>query len=113
MYFILKIRVFWKWPLECNTSIKFSWDPYRSNGLNLNRVSLFLFFENLTDFHYLVLTQMRIGDLVFKRGITQCDTLKGLDFDAWLMPEGICDTCATLVTTKAIFLVTYKLILSM
>jgi hypothetical protein len=52
--------------LECNTSIKFSWDPWPCNGFDLNRVSLFLFLKNLTGFHYLVFTQMETGDVIFK-----------------------------------------------
>jgi len=40
---------------------------------------------------------MRIGSMVFMQGINECDTLRGLDFDARLMVGGICDTRPTLV----------------
>jgi hypothetical protein len=35
---------------------------------------------------------MRIGGSIFCQGITQGDTLKGLNQDARKMPEGIFDT---------------------
>jgi hypothetical protein len=43
-------------------------------------------------FSHLVLTCS-----VFSQGITHSDTLKGSDWDAWVMPGSICDTCPTLV----------------
>ncbi len=104
MHFIKEIKVFCEWSLECGASTKpnffhigFSWSLYSCEGSNLNRISLFLFFRNLSSHHHLVLTC--IDDSVFKQGLIQCDTLRGSNFDAQLMPEGICDTRPTLIWT--------------
>jgi hypothetical protein len=43
---------------------------------------------------------VRTSSPVFNQGITQGDTLKGSDWDAWVMPRDICDTHPTLVTTS-------------
>jgi hypothetical protein len=50
-------------------------------------------------FHHPVFTQVRMGGLVFNQGITHGDTLRGSDWDAEVIPEGICDTHPTLVDT--------------
>ncbi len=36
----------------------------------------------LISYHQPVLAQVRTGDLVFRQGITQCDTLRGSNSDA-------------------------------
>ncbi len=42
---------------------------------------------------------MRTGSPIFNQGITQGDTLRGSDWDAQVMPRGICDTHSTLVVS--------------
>jgi hypothetical protein len=71
------------------------WDPDLSKGLHLTQFSVFVFFL----FFNPVLTQVWIGSPFFSQSITQGDTLRESDWDARMMPRGICDTHPTLVYT--------------
>jgi hypothetical protein len=71
------------------------WDPSLSKGSELTQFSVFF----QAGLHHPVFTQVRTGGLVFNQGITHGDTLRGSDWDAQVIPKGICDTHPTLVDT--------------
>lgn len=74
------------------------WHPDPGKGSDLTQFSVI--FSKLV-FPIQFFTQARMGGLVFNQGITMSDTLKGSDWDAQVIPEGICDTHPTLVDTQS------------
>jgi hypothetical protein len=59
--------------------------------LDLTQFSFFVFFLNP------IPRNVKTNSLIFSQGIIQGDTLRGSDWDAHVMFEGVCDTHLTLV----------------
>jgi hypothetical protein len=73
-------------------------NPDLGKGSNLTQFSFFFIFY-FNQFSHSVFTKVKTSNSVFNQGIIHGNTLRRSDWDAWVMPKGICDTHPTLLPT--------------